>query len=79
LAVVEQIGDSPPGVTWSPTIRTGGLAETPWFDVFCPGSSQAMDLRTVNRRPRSTGALPVDASGSERYAQIGTAAPVVLF
>jgi hypothetical protein len=38
---------------WSPTIRAGLIAATPWLDVFCPGcgTSRAIDLRTVDRHP----------------------------
>jgi hypothetical protein len=45
---------------WSPTIRAGLLAGTPWLDVFCPGcgTSRAIDLRTLDRHPlASVGAL----------------------
>jgi hypothetical protein len=38
---------------WSPTIRAALVVGTPWLDVFCPGcgTSQAIDLRTVDRHP----------------------------
>jgi hypothetical protein len=38
---------------WSPTIRAALIAGTPWLDVFCPGcgTSRAIDLRKVDRRP----------------------------
>jgi hypothetical protein len=38
---------------WSPTIRAALIAGTPWLDVFCPGcgTSQAIDLRNVDRHP----------------------------
>jgi hypothetical protein len=38
---------------WSPTCRAALLAGTPWLDVFCPGcgTSNAIDLRTVDRHP----------------------------
>jgi hypothetical protein len=38
---------------WSPTIRAALIAGTPWLDVFCPGcgTSQAIDLRKVDRHP----------------------------
>jgi hypothetical protein len=38
---------------WSPTIRAALIAGTPWLDVFCPGcgTSQAIDLRKLDRHP----------------------------
>jgi hypothetical protein len=37
----------------SPTIRAALVTGTPWLDVFCPGcgTSQAVDLRTIDRHP----------------------------
>jgi hypothetical protein len=38
---------------WSPTMRAALIAGTPWLDVYCPdcGTSRAIDLRNVDRRP----------------------------
>jgi hypothetical protein len=49
---------------WSPAIRAGLLAGTPWLEIFCPGcgTSRAIDLRTLGSSParlrRYAGARP---------------------
>jgi hypothetical protein len=44
---------------WSPTIRAALLAGTPWLDVFCPGPSKAIHLRTIDCHPLASIGTPV--------------------
>jgi hypothetical protein len=51
---------------WSPTIRAALIAGTPWLDVFYPGcgTSRAIDLRKVDRRPLASVATLILGCGA---------------